>query len=101
MRRALKACDPLLAGGAAAEVDGAAPVAPQPAQGAEDVVPPYDDYVGRQVRKKFDGYGTFLGAVESVKGVVRPYFTVRYDDGDAEQMTKGELKPVLVQLGVA
>ena len=112
-QQALKACDPLLAGGAAAEataqppgraaaeVDGEAPAAPRPAQGAEDVVPPYDDYVGRQVRKKFDGYGTFLGTVESVKGAVRPYFTVRYDDGDEEQVTKGELKLILVPLGVA
>ena len=80
---------------------GEAPAAPRPAQGAEDVVPPYDDYVGRQVRKKFDGYGTFLGTVESVKGAVRPYFTVRYDDGDEEQVTKGELKLILVPLGVA
>ena len=45
--------------------------------------------LGRPVRKYFRGYGWFQGQVASY---LDPYFTVRYDDGDEEEL---EIRAVL------
>ena len=40
--------------------------------------------VGRKIRRSFPGHGVFVGRVTSYK---RPYYTIKYDDGDKEEMT--------------
>ena len=40
--------------------------------------------VGRFIQRTFPGHGIFLGRIASYK---RPYYTIKYDDGDKEEMT--------------
>ena len=51
-------------------------------------------YIGRSVKKIFEGYGTFKGKVESYNKRRRVYM-VKYEDGDSEEMSIKHLKSIL------
>eukprot|EP01034_Spumella_vulgaris_P021852 gene21852-27924_t len=53
--------------------------------------------IGRDVRKHFVGFGTFLGVVTQFDD---PYFMVEYSDGDREEMTLDILNSMLVPIAV-
>lgn len=55
------------------------------------------DWVGQRFHKDFPGHGSFAGRV--VSRISRPggksYWHVQYEDGDAEDLTSRELRPLL------
>jgi len=53
--------------------------------------PSFEDiYLGHtMIEKKFEGYGTFRGVVESLQV---PYYTIRYEDGDDEEMDEDDIR---------
>lgn len=59
----------------------------------KDVIP--QNYIGRQVRRRFGALGYFTGLVVSYK---KPYFLIRYEDKDQEEMSMNELAKHLVSL---
>ncbi|KAL8545103.1 hypothetical protein ACS0TY_005342 [Phlomoides rotata] len=53
------------------------------------------EYVGRRVRKKFQGYGTFFGLVQAYEPATG-FFKVVYEDGDSEELELVEVSSLLV-----
>ncbi|KAI3989813.1 hypothetical protein MKX01_040783 [Papaver californicum] len=53
-------------------------------------------YVGRYVRKEFEGYGDFLGKVVSY---TEGFYRVDYEDGDSEDLESDEIFVILVPEG--
>jgi hypothetical protein len=58
---------------------------------------PGASFVGRHVVKEFPGYGTFSGFVEASRA---PFWTVRYEDGDVEDLQQADLERILVPVSV-
>ncbi|XP_072958753.1 DDT domain-containing protein PTM [Typha angustifolia] len=56
------------------------------------------ELVGRTVRKKFPGFGTYNGVVESYD-VAAGYFKVLYEDGDSEEVDFEEIASLLMEMG--
>ena len=52
--------------------------------------------VGLHVQKLFDDYGTFRGEVTGFNPT-NGLFTVVYEDGDEEELTRSELEPLIVE----
>jgi hypothetical protein len=52
--------------------------------------------VGCTVSKYFEGHGTFAGTVVSIDRRPPVLYRVRFRDGDQEDMTEGEIRPLLV-----
>ena len=61
---------------------------------------PSTTYVGRSVLKEFDGYGVFSGKVTEFS-LQSGLFTVVYEDGDVEEVSKEELEAILVKVAVS
>ncbi|KAI3461148.1 hypothetical protein Pfo_017811 [Paulownia fortunei] len=53
------------------------------------------EYVGRRVKKEFQGRGTFLGTVQAYLPATG-FFKIMYDDGDSEELDLSEVSPLLV-----
>ncbi|XP_022847458.1 DDT domain-containing protein PTM isoform X1 [Olea europaea var. sylvestris] len=53
------------------------------------------EYVGRKVKKEFEGHGTFFGSVESYDASTR-FFKIVYEDGDSEELDLTEISSLLV-----
>ena len=51
--------------------------------------------VGCTVSKYFEGHGTFEGTVVSIDRRPPVLYRVRFRDGDQEDMTEGEIRPLL------
>ena len=54
-----------------------------------------DKLIGREVRKKFQNHGYFIGKVTSFDD---PYYKIIYADGDEEEMTRSSVLKYLVDL---
>ena len=54
-----------------------------------------DHLIGREVRKKFQNHGYFIGKVMSFDD---PYYKILYSDGDMEEMTRASVLKYLVDL---
>ena len=54
-----------------------------------------DKLIGREVRKKFQNHGYFIGKVTSFDD---PYYKIIYSDGDEEEMTRSSVLKYLVDL---
>ena len=54
-----------------------------------------DYLIGREVRKKFQNHGYFIGKVMSFDD---PYYKIIYTDGDEEEMTRASVLKYLVDL---
>ena len=54
-----------------------------------------DKLIGREVRKKFQNHGYFIGKVTSFDD---PYYKIIYTDGDEEEMTRSSVLKYLVDL---
>ena len=54
-----------------------------------------DKSIGREVRKKFQNHGYFIGKVISFDD---PYYKILYSDGDMDEMTRGSVLKYLVDL---
>lgn len=57
------------------------------------------DYVGRRVKKEFQGYGIFDGMVRSFDSS-RGYYRIEYEDGDSEELELPDMASLLVRDGV-
>ncbi|XP_041998604.1 DDT domain-containing protein PTM [Salvia splendens] len=53
------------------------------------------EYVGRQVKKKFKGHGTFLGLVKAYDAETG-FLKIVYDDGDSEELELTEVSSLLM-----
>ena len=51
--------------------------------------------IGREVRKKFQNYGYFIGKERSFDD---PYYKIIYSDGDEEKMTRSSIFQYLIDL---
>jgi hypothetical protein len=54
--------------------------------------------IGREVRKDFGHHGKFSGAVTGLKfvaGFDTPFYKVKYEDGDEEDIMMQELESIL------
>lgn len=56
------------------------------------------EYVGRKVKKQFDGSGLYTGLVRSYDDETK-FFEIVYEDGDFEEMDLSEVLSVLVEDG--
>ena len=54
-----------------------------------------DKLIGREVKKKFQHHGYFIGKVTAFDD---PYYKIIYEDGDEEEMTRGYVLKYLVDL---
>ena len=54
-----------------------------------------DKLIGREVKKKFQHHGYFIGKVTAFDD---PYYKIIYEDGDEEEMTRGSVLKYLVDL---
>ena len=54
-----------------------------------------DKLIGREVKKKFQHHGYFIGKVTAFDD---PYYKIVYEDGDEEEMTTGSVLKYLVDL---
>ena len=54
-----------------------------------------DKLIGREIRKKFQNHGYFIGKVMSFDD---PYYKIIYTDGDQEEMTRASVLKYLVDL---
>ncbi|XP_027163771.1 DDT domain-containing protein PTM [Coffea eugenioides] len=54
------------------------------------------DYVGRRVKKEFQGYGIFGGTVRSFDSS-RGYYRIEYEDGDSEELEMSDMASLLVR----
>ena len=54
-----------------------------------------DKLIGREVRKKFQNHGYFIGKVTSFDD---PYYKIIYSDRDEEEMTRSSVLKYLVDL---
>ena len=54
-----------------------------------------DKLIGREIRKKFQNHGYYIGKVTSFDD---PYYKIIYEDGDEEEMTRGYVLKYLVDL---
>lgn len=58
----------------------------------------WDPLLGRLLEKSFEGHGLFRGTVTSYEDQSSPrVYTVRYEDGDEEDLEEHELAPLLLQ----
>ncbi|RZS14486.1 hypothetical protein BHM03_00046178, partial [Ensete ventricosum] len=55
------------------------------------------ELVGRAVKKRFPGFGTFSGVVKSYDPCAG-YFKVLYEDGDSEEVDYGEIASMLMEM---
>ncbi|RWW72629.1 hypothetical protein BHE74_00019554 [Ensete ventricosum] len=55
------------------------------------------ELVGRAVKKRFPGFGTFSGVVKSYDPCAG-YFKVLYEDGDSEEVDYGEIASILMEM---
>ncbi|URE30883.1 PHD finger family protein [Musa troglodytarum] len=55
------------------------------------------ELVGRAVKKRFPGFGTFSGVVKSYDPSAG-YFKVLYEDGDSEEVDYGEIASMLMEM---
>ncbi|CAA3031739.1 DDT domain-containing PTM [Olea europaea subsp. europaea] len=53
------------------------------------------EFVGRKVKKEFEGHGTFFGSVESYDASTG-FFKIVYEDGDSEELDLNEISSLLV-----
>ena len=54
-----------------------------------------DKLIGREIRKKFQHHGYFIGKVTAFDD---PYYKIAYEDGDEEEITRGSVLKYLVDL---
>lgn len=52
------------------------------------------EYVGRRVKKEFQGHGTFFGLVQAYEAATG-FFKIVYDDGDSEELELKEVSSLL------
>ncbi|KAI3450013.1 hypothetical protein Pfo_006678 [Paulownia fortunei] len=53
------------------------------------------EYVGRRVKKEFQGHGTYFGLVQAYEPATG-FFKIVYDDGDSEELDLSEVSSLLV-----
>ena len=56
----------------------------------------HPDFIGLQFKKHFPGHGVFTGTVVRYDAASQ-FFSVRYEDGDCEELSASELSPLLVR----